>query len=153
MRDQPTSETPSVILIADDNADTREIYTLYLNTVGYRVETAEDGHEAILKARALHPDLIVMDLQMPKLDGWAAIRELQSRAMTAAIPIIVLTGHDFKAYLEPAALAVGAVSYVMKPCLPEHLAREVSARLTARRNRGQLPADLAPAAVRVARAQ
>jgi CheY-like chemotaxis protein len=144
MRDQPPAETPSLILIADDNADTREMYTLYLNMVGHRVETAEDGHEAILKARAMHPDLIVMDLQMPKLDGWAAIRELQSRAMTAAIPVIVLTGHDFNEYLKPAALAVGAVSYLMKPCLPEHLAREVSARLTARRNRGQLPADLAP---------
>jgi DNA-binding response OmpR family regulator len=83
-----------------------------------------------------------MDLHMPKLDGWAAIRELQRRAMTAAIPVIVLTGHDVKAYLKPAALAVGAVSYVMKPCLPEHLAREISARLTARRSRGHLPADL-----------
>jgi len=151
VRDQPTSETPSLILIADDNVDTREIYALYLTTVGYRVETAEDGHEAILRARTMHPDLIVMDLQMPKLDGWAAIRELQSRAMTAAIPVIVLTGHDFKAFLKPAALAVGAVSYVMKPCLPEQLAREISARLTARRNRGQLPADLAPPAVRVGR--
>ena len=109
VRDQPTSETPPLILIADDNVDTREMYALYLTTVGYRVETAEDGHEAILRARAMHPDLIVMDLTMPKMDGWAAIRELQSRAMTAAIPVIVLTGHDFKAFLKPAALAVGAV--------------------------------------------
>jgi CheY-like chemotaxis protein len=130
MGDRPTSETPSLILIADDNVDTREMYALYLTTVGHRVETAEDGHEAILKARALHPDLIVMDLQMPKLDGWAAIRELQSRAATAAIPVIVLTGHDFKAFLKPAALAAGAVSYLMKPCFPEQLAREVETRLT-----------------------
>jgi len=144
VRDQPTSETPPLILIADDNVDTREMYALYLTTVGYRVETAEDGHEAILRARAMHPDLIVMDLTMPKMDGWAAIRELQSRAMTAAIPVIVLTGHDFKAYLKPAALAVGAVSYVTKPCLPDQLAREISARLTARRSRGELPADLRP---------
>jgi CheY-like chemotaxis protein len=78
------------------------------------------------------------------MDGWAAIRELQSRAMTATIPVIVLTGHDFKAYLKPAALAVGAVSYVTKPCLPDQLAREISARLTARRSRGELPADLRP---------
>jgi len=153
MRDQPTSQTPLLILIADDNVDTREMYALYLTTVGYRVETAEDGHEAILRARAMHPDLIVMDLQMPKLDGWAAIRELQGRAMTAAIPVIVLTGHDFKAFLKPAALAVGAVSYVMKPCLPEQLAHEIRARLTARRSHGQLPADLAPSALRVGGAQ
>ncbi|PYO55212.1 MAG: hypothetical protein DMD84_00100 [Candidatus Rokuibacteriota bacterium] len=102
---------------------------------GYRVDTAKDGHEAILKARALRPDLVVMDLQMPKLDGWAAIRELRSRAETAAIPVIVLTGHDFKAYLKPAALAAGVVSYLMKPCFPEQLAREVGACLTVRGNR------------------
>ncbi len=128
MRDQPPSETVPLILIAEDNVDTREMYALYLNMVGYRVETGEDGNEAILKARALHPDLVVMDLQMPKLDGWAAIRELQSRAATAA-------GHDFKAFLKPAALAAGAVSYLMKSCFPEHFAREVGARLTAQRSR------------------
>ena len=131
VRDLRTSGTPPLIL----NGDTREMYALYLNMVGYRVDTAEDGHEAILKARALRPDLVVMDLQMPKLDGWAAIRELQSRAETAAIPVIVLTGHDFKAYLKPAALAAGVVSYLMKPCFPEQLAREVGACLRAPRNR------------------
>jgi twitching motility two-component system response regulator PilH len=135
VRDQPTSETPPLILIADDNVDTREMYALFLPTVGYRVETAADGHEAILRARTMHPDLIVMDLTMPKLDGWAAIRELQGRAMTAAIPVIVLTGHDFKAYLKHSALAEGAASYLMKPCFPDQLAREVSAHLTSRRNR------------------
>ena len=133
MRDRSPSATAPLILIADDNVDTREMYSLYLNMVGYRVETAEDGNEAILKARVLHPDLVVMDLQMPKVDGWAAIRDLRSRAATAAIPVIVLTGHDFKAFLKPAALAVGAVSYLMKPCFPEQLAREVSTRLKAPR--------------------
>ena len=135
MRDQRPSATTLRVLIADDNGDTREMYALYLNMAGYRVDTAKDGHEAILKARALRPDLVVMDLQMPKLDGWAAIRELQSRPETAAIPVIVLTGHDFKAYLKHSALAVGAVSYLMKPCFPEEFQREVNARLTARRNR------------------
>ena len=135
MRDQPPAETAPLILIADDNVDTREMYGQYLNMVGYHVETAKDGNEAILKARALHPDLVVMDLQMPALDGWGAIRELQTRADTANIPVIILTGHDFKAYLKHSALAVGAVSYLMKPCFPEEFQREVNARLTARRNR------------------
>jgi len=133
MRDRSPGVGTPLILIADDNVDTREMYSLYLNMVGYRVETAEDGHQAIIKARALHPDLIVMDLQMPKLDGWAAIRELQARAETATIPVVVLTGHDFKAYLKPAALAVGACSFLMKPCFPDQLAREVSDRLRMRR--------------------
>jgi two-component system response regulator AdeR len=124
-----------LILIADDNPDTREMYALYLSMVGYKVEEAVDGREALIKARTLRPDLIVMDLQMPKLDGWGAIRELQSRDATAAIPVIVLTGHDFKAFLKPAALAAGAVSYLMKPCFPDQLAREISTRLTAHQSR------------------
>jgi CheY-like chemotaxis protein len=127
--------TPPLILIADDNRDTRGMYSLYLSMVGYTVEEAADGREVLIKARTLRPDLIVMDLQMPKLDGWAAMRELQSRDATAAIAIIVLTGHDFKAFLKPAALAVGAVSYLMKPCFPDELAREIGTRLTAHRTR------------------
>jgi len=132
--------TAPLVLIADDNADTREMYALYLNMSGYGVDTAADGHEAIIKARTLRPDLIVMDLQMPKLDGWGAIRELQSRAETSSIPIVVLTGHDFKAYLKPAALAVGACSFLMKPCFPEQLASEVRSHL-ALRNQPRIAGD------------
>ena len=127
--------TRPLILIADDNPDTREMYALYLGMVGYKVEEAADGREASIKARTFRPDLIVMDLQMPKVDGWAAIRELQSHDATAAIPVIILTGHDFKAFLKPAAVAAGAVSYLMKPCFPEQLAREISTWLTAHRTR------------------
>jgi CheY-like chemotaxis protein len=76
-----------------------------------------------------------MDLDMPEVDGWTAIRELQSDPITAVIPVIVLTGHDFKTELKDVAIAVGAVSYLMKPCFPEHLAREVGARLAVRRAR------------------
>jgi two-component system, OmpR family, response regulator AdeR len=93
------------------------MYALYLSMSGYGVETAEDGHEAIIKARTLRPDLIVMDLQMPKLDGWGAIREIQSR---------------------PAALAVGACPFLMKPCFPEQLATEVRSRLALRRSTQRL---------------
>jgi CheY-like chemotaxis protein len=124
-----------LVLIADDNQDTREMYALYLSRLGYRVETAVDGHQAIIKARAVSPHVVVMDLQMPKVDGWGAIRELQNRAETAGIPVIVLTGHDFKNYLKPAALAAGAVSYLMKPCFPDQLEREIRARIVAPQRR------------------
>jgi CheY-like chemotaxis protein len=134
MRERSSVPRPFV-LIADDVADTREMYALYLSMSGYGVKIAEDGHEAVIQARTLRPDLIVMDLHMPKLDGWGAIRELQSRAETSSIPVIVLTGHDFKAYLKPAALVVGACSFLMKPCFPEQLAREVATRLGVLRNR------------------
>jgi CheY-like chemotaxis protein len=130
---QRSTDVPRpLVLIADDNRDTREMYALYLNMSGYGVEPAEDGHEAVIKARMLRPDLIVMDLQMPKLDGWGAIREIHSRPETASIPVIVLTGHDFKAYLKPAALAAGACSFLMKPCFPDQLASEVRSRLALR---------------------
>src|SRR5260370_17023528 len=124
-----------LILVADDNTDPRRMYALYLNMVGYNVETAQDGHEAVITARMLHPDVIVMDLQMPRLDGWAAIRELQRSTDTATIPIVALTGHDLKAFLKPAALPVGSASFLMNPCVPAHLPRDTHPRPAASRNR------------------
>jgi len=132
MPERRTDVPRSLVLIADDNADTREMYALYLNMSGYRVETAKDGHEAVIKARTLRPDVIIMDLKMPKLDGWGAIKDLQSSSVTASIPIVVLTGHELNAYLKSAALAVGACSFLTKPCFPERLAREVANRLAVR---------------------
>jgi CheY-like chemotaxis protein len=123
------------VLIADDNQDSRELYALYLSMLGYNVAVAVDGREAVESTRRHLPDVIVMDLDMPQVDGWAAICQLRSDAATAAIPIIVLTGHDFKAQLKDVALAAGAVSYLMKPCFPEDLAREVNARLAVHRAR------------------
>ena len=133
MDERRTDVARLCVLIADDNADTREMYALYLNMSGYCVETAVDGHEAVIKARSLRPDLIVMDLHMPRLDGWGAIKELQSSVVTASIPIIVITGHDLKEYLKSAAFAVGACSFLLKPCFPERLAREVATRFAVRR--------------------
>jgi CheY-like chemotaxis protein len=122
--------TPPLVLIVDDNRDTCEMYASYLPTVGYSVETAADGREAVIKALTLHPDVIVMDLQMPGVNGWRAMREIRGQARTATTPIIVLTGHDFRDYLGHSAIAEGAWSYLVKPCLPERLAHEISVRLS-----------------------
>jgi CheY-like chemotaxis protein len=111
-----------LVLIADDSIDVREMYEEYLNAVGYRVVTASNGREAVIFARVSRPDVVVMDLQMPNVDGWAAIRELQHDAKTASLPVIALTGHDLKY----SAMAEGAVSYLTKPIIPEHLAREIA---------------------------
>ena len=120
-----------LVLITDDDRDSREMFAVYLNMNGYYVEVAKDGQEAVRKARTLLPDVIVMDLEMPKLDGWGAMRELRSRPETAAIPIIILTGHDLKDYLEHSAISEGAAAYLMKPLFPEQLAREINASLAA----------------------
>ena len=135
MRDRNDAAKAGIVLFADDNRDTRELYALYLSMLGYNVVLAANGEEAVDLARTHHPDLIVMDLDMPDMDGWAAIRQLQTDPTTVAIPVIVLTGNDFKTELRDVALAVGAVSYVMKPCFPEDLAREVSGRLAVRQAR------------------
>lgn len=127
--------TAASLLVADDNQDSRELYALYLTMLGYNVTVASDGRDAVQLARSHHPDLIVMDLDMPRVDGWAAIHQLRGDPVTAAIPIVVLTGHDLKTQLKDVAIAAGAVSYLMKPCFPEELAREVSARLAVRRAR------------------
>ena len=123
------ARTRPLVLIADDSADIRELYEAYLNVAGNRVETASDGREAVRFARVSRPDVIVMDLQMPNIDGWAAIRELQRDASTAAIPIIVLPGHDLKEFLGWSARAEGAVAYLMKPISPEQMDRAIAARL------------------------
>lgn len=118
-----------LVLIADDDLETCDLYGSYLKVVGYRVETAADGYQAFLKARALQPRVIVMDLFMPRMDGWRALDELRKDPKTKTIPVIVLTGHDFKSLLKPAALAVGATSYLTKPCRPDRLAIEIGERL------------------------
>jgi len=126
------------ILIADDAVDTREMYAVYLEMDGYNVERAENGYETVLKARVVRPDLIVLDLQMPKLDGWGALRELQKDVRTSTIPVIVLTGHDLKDYLKYSAFAEGATAYFTKPILPERLAHEIALRLADPRARPQI---------------
>jgi CheY-like chemotaxis protein len=131
-----------LVLIADDNRETTEMYSLYLRTLGYPVETASDGREAVIKARTLGPAVIVLDLRMPHLDGWAAMRVLRADPKTAAIPIIVLTGHDLKEHLKHSALSEGAWSYLMKPCLPERLAREISERLDTARTQDRTASGL-----------
>jgi len=128
--------TAPLVLVVDDNVDTRRMYAGYLRAVGYRVAVASEGEEAVAKARALHPAAIVLDLSMPGLDGWGAMRDLQADARTTTIPVVVLTGHDLKAHLKRAAISAGAVSYLMKPCLPEQLEREVAWRIST-----QLDAD------------
>jgi len=127
----PWSPAP-LVLIADDNRDTREMYAMYLGMVGYAVLAATDGHDAIRKALTQRPDLIVMDLQMPGMDGWAAIRELQDNPRTATIPVIVLTGHELRDYLKQSVVAEGAWTFLRKPILPERLEQEIAKYLAVR---------------------
>lgn len=108
------------ILIVEDVADVREMYMEYLCYLGFRVEGAENGRDAVRKAISHHQAVIVMDLAMPIMDGWEAIRILRADPRTKAIPIVVLTG---QAQPEPLARAkaFGATEVITKPCLPAQL--------------------------------
>jgi two-component system, cell cycle response regulator DivK len=119
-----------LILLVEDYADAREMYRAYLSLAGYRVETAANGVEAIEKARAVIPDLILMDLSLPVLDGWQATERLKTDDRTSHIPVIALTAHTLAADIDRARLA-GCEGFIQKPCLPEEILVEVSRRLSA----------------------
>jgi two-component system, cell cycle response regulator DivK len=112
--------TKPLVLLVDDYADNREAYALYLRFKGYRVDEAEDGHEALERAFESHPDLIVMDLSLPGLDGWEATRTLKQDRRTRDIPVIALTGHALEGQSE-SARAAGCDAFITKPCEPNVL--------------------------------
>ena len=113
-----------LILIVEDFDDAREMYRDYLEFSGFRVETARDGREAIEKTRALCPDLVLMDLSLPVMDGWEATRLLKSDPVTRRIPIVALSAHALAAEGERARSA-GCDGFIAKPCLPPDLVTEI----------------------------
>lgn len=115
---------PALVLLVDDYADAREMYSFYLEHHGYRVEEAADGHEALDKARSLSPSIILLDLSLPGIDGWQLAQMLKDDSRTAGIPIIALTAHALSGEHER-ALAAGCDAFVTKPCLPHVLVSEL----------------------------
>lgn len=84
-----------IILIVDDNIEFREMMADYFKDVGYTVELAGNGKEGIAKARAIRPDVIILDVMMPDMGGIEVLRELQSYEETLSIPVMVVTGTYF----------------------------------------------------------
>jgi two-component system cell cycle response regulator DivK len=102
------------ILIVEDNELNRDMLSRRLTKRGYAVETAADGAAGIARARALRPDLILMDMSLPEVDGWEATRQLKADEATRSIPIIALTSHAMAGDREQ-ALAAGCDDYDTKP--------------------------------------
>src|SRR5690349_16381290 len=102
------------ILVVEDNALNREMLERRLSRKGYEVICAGDGEEALEKARAERPALVLMDLQLPKLDGWEATRRLRASSDTQALPVIALTAHAM-AGEEERARAAGCSDFDTKP--------------------------------------
>jgi len=122
------------VLIADDAWDAREMYALYFRSVGYDTVTAHDGPEAILIAQQTKPDVIIMDVSMPRMSGVTATRYLKNNARTRRIPVIILTGRAAQA-IQEGALEMGADMFLTKPCLPEDLEQQVARLLRGLRAR------------------
>ena len=119
---------PVTILIADDHDDNRELLQLLLSGAGYNVREARDGKECLAIARNESPDLIVMDLSMPVLDGWGVLQELKTDERTLTIPCMAVTAH---ADLERnQALETGFKAYVSKPYTAETLLTTIATVLT-----------------------
>jgi len=112
------------VLVVDDYSDAREMYTEYLEFSGFDVVQAGNGIEALERAIDSAPDIILMDLSLPVMDGWEATRRLKADTRTASIPIVALTGHALAGISEGAKRA-GCDAFVTKPCLPEDLVKEI----------------------------
>lgn len=104
----------TTVLLAEDDADIRLMVRTTLGVKGYRVIEARDGQEALDVARLTRPDLILMDLQLPRLNGFAVTRFLRQDAALRSVPIIVISAHD-PAKHRNLALAAGCNAYVQKP--------------------------------------
>ena len=116
-------ERPCVLLV-DDYPDAREMYSEYLQYSGFDVIEAGNGIEALQQAVERSPDIILMDLSLPVMDGWEATRRLKADQRTAGIPVVALTGHALAGISEGARRA-GCDAFVTKPCLPEDLVKEI----------------------------
>ena len=108
------------VLVVDDEVNITQILEFSIGAEGYEVITAANGEEAIDKARREQPDLIILDIMMPKIDGYEACRILKANPLTKSIPVVLLTakGRDIDKRL---GYEVGATDYIVKPFSPNKL--------------------------------
>jgi CheY-like chemotaxis protein len=117
-------DSPLLVMVVDDDYDARRIYSEYMRSKGLQVTTAADGRKGIQKATELKPDVIVLDLAMPRVDGWTVLKTLRESSWTAAIPIIVVSAATDA---RDEAYYAGCDVFLTKPCPPEVLWLQVQA--------------------------
>jgi two-component system cell cycle response regulator DivK len=118
------SDSGRLVLLVEDNEDNRIVYSTILKHFGYEVSEALNGEEGIARARTQLPDLILMDISIPVIDGWEATQILKRDPATKHIPIIALTAHALASDREK-AMEVGCDGYLAKPCEPRAVVAEV----------------------------
>ena len=112
------------ILLVEDHQEIWDFLSRRLKRRGYEVVVAQDGQEGLDKARAEKPDLLLLDMNLPVMDGWTVAETLKAEAATKNIPIIALTAHALASDREK-AMEVGCDGYLAKPCEPRAVVAEV----------------------------
>lgn len=128
MSQPPSERLQPVVLAADDDEDILELIAFRLERSGYTVVRARDGEEALTVARETKPDLAVLDVMMPKLDGFELTRRLRADEATSKMPIILLTARAQDADVQT-GFEAGADDYIRKPFSPQELRARVQAIL------------------------
>lgn len=111
-------------MLVDDDTHAREGYETYLSDKGFRVHTFAGGAAALAFAKSSTPDLVVLDLGLPDVDGWEVARRLKSDERTRDIPIIAFSGRSMQ-HEQVSALRAGCDLYLTKPCAPDKLLRAI----------------------------
>lgn len=119
----PSSE-PIAVLVIEDDTDARHIYSEYLRAKRWTVFTAADGRMGLNKISELHPDVIVLDLAMPRVDGWTVLQKVRESSVSADIAVVVVSAVSDA---RDAAFQAGCDAYLAKPCLPETLYLQIRA--------------------------
>ena len=129
----------TTVLVADDDADIVRFLEMYLRLEGFAVVTARDGPDVLAKAVAVRPDLVLLDVRMPGLDGYAVCAQIRADATLAAVPVIMVTANYISADLA-AAHRVGADDFLVKPFDPAVLLDKAKALLGRATVSSKLPA-------------
>src|SRR5229473_2551788 len=131
MDEHPTTQQQQRILVVDDSEDMRDLLQRLLERAGYRVVFADDGQTSLTQAKLHHPDLVLMDLSLPDMDGWEAVRHLRKMPEFRSTPIIAVTAH-VSPQEEERAMAAGCTAHIGKPFDSRVLLQEVARLLTSR---------------------
>jgi two-component system, cell cycle response regulator DivK len=132
------SDSAPLVLIVEDDPETRQLYVTVFESEGFRTDEAHNGLQALEKANAIAPDLILTDIAVPGIDGIELCRRLRSDKRTEAIPLLAVTGYDDRRYPDR-VLQAGANRVLLKPLDPETLVEE--ARRLLQGVRAQSPAQ------------
>ena len=113
-----------LVLVIDDAADSRDALELFLSSSGYRTLAASDGASGLALARDAGPDVVVLDMSLPGIDGWETARRLRGDPATLGACIVAVTGHA-TGEARQRAIDAGVDEYLVKPCAPEDIVAEI----------------------------